>query len=163
MKVVGSVYGDWDKLDRILNNLKNNRRDYHAVIQDVGQDIADRIKELILTQGIQLEPLVAEYRRRKLAEGYGDDILVRTHDFVNSIQVVDIQPQGYDLDIFISVEDGMTQTGITMKELAEFLEYGTSKMTGREPFKKSWEEMKEDVKSEVSQRLKNIILEDLRK
>lgn len=163
MRVVGSVYGDWDKLDNILNSLKNNRREYHDVIRDVGQDIADRIKELILTQGIQLEPLVAEYRKRKLAEGYGDDILVRTQDFVNSIQVVDIQPKGHDLDIFISVEDGMTRTGITMMELAEFLEYGTSKMTGREPFKKSWDEMKEDVKSEIMQRLKDIILEDLRK
>lgn len=162
MKVVGSVYGDWDKLDSILKNLKNNRREYQDVIQDVGQDIADRIKELILTQGIHLEPLVAEYRAKKIAEGYGDDILVRSKDFVNSIQVVDIQPRGYELDIFISVEDGMTRTGISMKELSEFLEYGTSKMTGRAPFEKSWEEMKEDVKSEVQQRLKNIIVEDLR-
>ena len=163
IKVTGEIYGDWDRLDRILKSLQRNRREYHDVIMDVGEEIADRIKELISSGSLNLEPLVAEYRAQKLADGYGDTILVRTGDYVNSIQVVDIEPKGYDMDVFISVGDGMTRTGISMQELAEFLEYGTSKMTGREPFKKSWEEMKSDIIAEVEQRLTAIIKEDLRK
>lgn len=163
MKITGELYGDWDKLERKIKALQNNRREYHDVIMDVGESISDRIKSLISGGELDLEPLVAEYRARKTQDGYGDNILVRSGDFVNSIQVVDIQPKGYDLDVFVSVGDGMTRTGISMQELAEFLEYGTSKMTGREPFKKSWEEMKRDIISEVEQRLSQIIKEDLRR
>lgn len=163
MKVTGKLTGDWDRLDRVLKGLRDNRRAYHDVIMDVGDEISERIKQLISSGELNLEPLVAEYRAQKLKDGYGDTILVRSGDYVNSIQVVDIKPKGYDMDVFISVGDGMTRTGISMQELAEFLEYGTSNMTGREPFKKSWEEMKSDIVATVEQRLKDIIVEDLRK
>lgn len=162
MKVSGSISGDWDKFNQILKDLKNNRREYQDVIEDVGYKIADYIKELILNQSIHLEPLVEDYRKKKIAEGYGDRILVRTQDFVNSIDVVDIKVQGYDIEIFISVEDGMTETGISMRDLAHYLEYGTENMTAREPIKKSWEHMKSEVIDEVMSNLKNIIVEDIR-
>lgn len=162
MKVTGEIFGDWDKFERILKNLRDNRPSYQHVIRYMGEQITETIWDLIESQSIDLEPLVKEYEFRKIKEGYDERILIRSGDFINSIQVTDIRVSGYNIEVVIGVEDGITRTGITMKELAQYLEYGTEDMPGREPFKKSWEKMQDDVKEEVSNRLKSIILEDLK-
>lgn len=162
MRVSGELYGEWDRLDRILHNLRDNRSEYHLVVRTVSEKISESIKALIESQSISLEPLVAEYREQKKKDGYGDKILVRTGDFVRSIQVTDITVNGYDISVKVGIRGGRTRTNISMEELAGFLEYGTSKMKGREPIRKSWDKIKEDVKAEVMSILRQIILEDLK-
>ena len=162
MKVTGEVFGDWDKLEQTLKALQQNNRAYQNVIRQVADKITEAIWDLIESQSIELEPLVKEYEFRKIKEGYDERILIRTGDFINSIDVTDITIQGNDIRVFIGVRDGVTKTGISMQQLAEFLEYGTEDMPAREPFRKSWEEIRKDVKEEVSDRLKSIILEDIR-
>lgn len=162
MKVSGELYGEWDKLDRILKNLQNNRREYHDAVRIVGEKISEAIVQLIESQSLDMQPLVKEYAAKKRMEGTDPRILIRTKDFLNSIQVTDIQADGYDMMVQIGVVDGMTVTGIRMQELAYYLEYGTRNMPARAPFQKSWEKMREDVKDEILGRLKSIIQEDIR-
>lgn len=162
MKVSGEIYGDWDKFERILKNLRDNRESYQHVIRYIGEQITERIWDLIESQSLDMKALVQEYEFRKIKEGHDERILIRTGDFLNHIQITDIQVNGYDMMVHIGVEDGITKTGISMKDLAYYLEYGTKEMPAREPFKKSWDEMRNDVRSEVSERLKAIILEDIR-
>ena len=161
MRVHGEIFGDWDKFAQTLNALQDNTEAYKTVVRQMGAEIVERIWDLIESQSIDLEPLVEEYRRQKVFEGYDERILIRTGNFLNSINVTDIKVSGYDIEVKIGVDGGTTETGLSMHELASFLEYGTSKMQGREPFRKSWDAMKEDVKGEIMSQLKGIILEDL--
>ena len=157
----GEIFGDWDKLEQTLKALAKNNEAYKRVIRDISEKITEAIWDLIESQSIELEPLVKEYEFRKIKEGYDERILIRSGDFLNSIQVTDVRVRGYDIQVHIGVEDGMTQTGISMKDLAYFLENGTEDMPARQPFKKSWEEIRKDVKEEVGNRLKSVILEDM--
>ena len=161
IKVTGTVYGDWDKLNRILHNLSDSNNEHQDVVEDLGNEVADRIYQAISNQEIDLEPLVEEYRKRKQQAGYGNDILIRTSDYVNSIDVTDVQVQGHDIKVTIGIMDGTTETGLSMQELAYYLEYGTEDMVGRRPIEKSWEHIKEDIKAEAERRIREIIRSDL--
>jgi hypothetical protein len=156
------LFGDWDKFRHILVKLSQNHNQYDYVIKSMGEKIAERIYELVEDQSIHLEALTKEYLSRKTKEGYDERTLIRKGDFLLSIKVIDIQSNGDELTVFIGVEDGMTTTKISMRTLAEFLEYGTEKMVGRHPILRSWEEMKRDVSNEVASRLKAEIRSDLR-
>ena len=156
------LFGDWNKLKRVLHNLNNNHQQYEQVIISMGNKITERIWDLIESQSIFLEPLQEEYKKRKIAEGKDERTLIRSGDFLNSIQVIDIRSDGEELTVFIGVEDGITETGIPMRELAEYIEYGTVNQPARMPFQRSWEEMRNEVANEVMNQLKEKIEVTLR-
>lgn len=156
------LFGDWEKLKHVLRKLADNPHQYEHIVISMADKIVERIWDLIESQSIELEPLVEEYRQRKVAEGYDERILIRTGDFLNSIQVTDIQTNGDDITVLISVEDGRTETGISMKELAQYIEYGTSNQPARMPLHRTWEEIRHSVKKEVMERLKAEIGSELR-
>lgn len=163
MNVANSeLYGDWEELKRILHNLSDMDSTYEEIIIDMGHKIAEKVKELISTQSIYLEPLEAEYRQQKAMEGQDGRTLIRTGDFLDSIEVVDIQVSGDDVEVFISVKDGVTETGISMRELAQYIEYGTRNQPARLPFTRSWEAMKSEVMNETMNRLSSEIGDVLR-
>lgn len=151
------LYGDWDRFRHILVKLKHNHMQYDEVVLSMGRQISDRIRNLIVSGSLDLEPLVEDYRKTKSAEGYAGATLVRTQAFVNSIEIKDIKSDGESLTIFIGIAGGVTQTGISMNDLARFLEYGTENMIGRYPIRRSWEQMRKDVKEDVASRLVNSI------
>jgi hypothetical protein len=155
------LFGDWNKFNRTLNKLANNASQYQGVVQSMSDKIVENLWDIIESQSIYLEPLKEEYLRRKIAEGYDERILIRTGDFLNSLQVLDIQSDGDSMTVFIGVEDGETKTGISMRELSYYLEFGTEKMVGRHPMLRSWEVMKAEVEREVADKLKASIQEVL--
>jgi hypothetical protein len=160
--MANKLFGDWNKFQHVLYKLSENHDQYEGIIISIGEKITERIWDLIESQSIELEPLVEEYRQRKVREGYDERILIRTGDFLNSIAVTDIRGDGENLTVFIGVEDGVTETGISMKELAGYLEFGTEDMIARQPFFRSWEQIRKEVAREVSGRLKAEIGGDLR-
>jgi hypothetical protein len=148
------LYGDWDKALKIFNNMKGlSTSDMAYEIIDTGDEIAERIKEYIMNQELALLPLVESYRDRKVAEGYDPRILIRTGEFVDNIEVTDVDESDNTAMVFVSVKDGVGQTGINLKELAEYLEYGTSRMPARYPFTLSWEKMRTEIKRNVARRM----------
>lgn len=159
MRVTSSLTGDWDKAIRVLRELQRQGNEYKEEVRKIGEEVARKVKSLIESQALDLEQLDSDYLRKKTSEGDDTRILIRTSQFINSIQVTDIQASANGINVKISVMDGTTETGISMIELASFLEYGTSKMPARKPFEKSWEEMKEEVTNEARERLSAIIKE----
>jgi hypothetical protein len=155
------LFGDWDKLQHVLRKLSENGDQYQGIVYSMADKIVEKLWELIESQAIEMAPLKEEYLKRKIAEGYDERIAIRTGDYLNSLQVTDIQSDGESLTVFISVEDGVTQTEISMKDLANYLEYGTSNQPARYPMTRSWEAMKAEVQSEVASRLKGEIRSDL--
>lgn len=148
------LFGDWAKLKHTLRKLADNGGQYDQIVISMGHKIAEKIWDLIESQSIDLEPLKEDYLRQKVFDGFDERTLIKTGDFLNSIKVIDITSDGEDLTVFIGVEDGMTVTGISMNELAYYIEYGTVNQPARMPFARSWEAMKAEVSSEVSSRLK---------
>ena len=155
------LYGDWEKAKRILRNLENNTPEYHALAIEIGEYVAEKVREYIESQKLLLAPLDREYREGKIKAGGDPRILINTGDYVDSIKVTDIEIRGDEIDVFISVEDSVTRTGISMKTLAAYLEFGTSRMPARLPFTQSWLLMKEDVKRKANAELQAIIRRDL--
>lgn len=160
--MTSELYGDWDKFARILHNLKDNEPEYDEVIRSVGQKIAEKIRELIESQGIDMPALDDEYLADKVSEGYDSRILIRTHKFVDSIKLTYEEDRGDGIMVFIGVDGGTTDTGLSMQELADFIEFGTSRQPARMPFHKSWAMMEHEIMEEVSQRLLAIIEGDLK-
>lgn len=155
------LYGDWEKAKRILRNLSDNTEEYHAVAIAMGELVADKVREYIESQKLILAPLDREYREGKIKAGGDPRTLIYTGAYVDSIKVTDIDIRGDEIDVFISVEDSVTRTGISMKQLAAYLEYGTSRMPARLPFTQSWLLMKEEVRKRANEELKAIIRRDL--
>jgi HK97 gp10 family phage protein len=151
------LFGDWNKFRHVLEKLADNADQYQGIVQSMADKIVEKLWDIIEQQAIELEPLKEEYRQRKIAKGYDERILIKTGDFLNSLAVLDIQSDGDSMTVFIGVEDGETKTGISMRELAEYLEYGTENMIGRHPMQRSWEQMKSEVESEVASKLKSAI------
>lgn len=148
-----SLFGSWGKFQRMLTKLEENPEQYFRVIESMGEKITERLWDIIEGQEIYLEPLTKEYEFRKAKEGYDERTLIRTGDYLNSIKVIDITSSGDSLEVTIGVEDGTTETGISMKQLALYIEYGTADQPARMPFQRSWEVMKKDVEQEVSERI----------
>lgn len=156
------LYGDWGKLKNILHNLKDIDDEYESVIKEMGEKIAERVKSLIASQSIYLEPLEKEYLAQKQSEGRDERTLISSGEFLDSIKVIDIEIGDDSIDVFIGVEDGMTETWIPMKELAYYIEYGTENQPARMPFARSWEEMKAEITNEAMSKLKSRIGAKLR-
>lgn len=148
-----SLFGSWGKFQRMLTKLEDNPEQYFRVVESMGEKITERIWDIIEGQEIYLEPLTKEYEFRKAKEGYDERTLIRTGDYLNSIKVIDITSSGDSLEVTIGVEDGTTETGISMKQLALYIEYGTQDQPARMPFQRSWEVMKRDVEQEISERI----------
>lgn len=148
-----SLFGSWGKFQRMLTKLEDNPEQYFRVVESMGEKITERIWDIIEGQEIYLEPLTKEYEFRKAKEGYDERTLIRTGDYLNSIKVIDITSSGDSLEVTIGVEDGTTETGISMKQLALYIEYGTEDQPARMPFQRSWEVMKRDVEQEISERI----------
>lgn len=159
---MSKLFGDWNKFSRVLNNLSDNAEQYKAVGESMGYKIAERIWDIIESQQPDFAPLVEEYKQDKIRDGYDERIAIRTGDYLNSIKVTRIESDGDSLFVFVGVEGGQTETGLDMSELAEYLEYGTSKQPARFPITQSWEIMKNEITKEVSDRLKGIILGDIK-
>lgn len=151
---MSELYGDWDKALRMMNNLKGlETHELAYELIDVGDNIAERIKEYIEEQSLAMEPLVEEYKNRKVREGYDPRILIRTGEFIDAIKVTDVEETDKTALVVISVDGGQTETGIDMKELAQYLEYGTSDMPARYPITLSWEKMHGEIRKRVADRM----------
>lgn len=151
------LYGDWGKLKNILHNLKDIDDEYESVIKEMGEKIAERVKSLIASQSIYLESLDTEYLAQKKSEGRDSRTLISSGEFLDSIEVINIEVKDNGIEVFIGVGDGMTETWIPMKELAYYIEYGTENQPARMPFARSWEEMKAEITNEAIGRLKKEI------
>ena len=156
---MSKLTGDWGKVNVALKNVKDLKYSLEEDFEGIGEDIAERIREFIENQELDFAPLTQEYLAKKIKQGYDPRVLIRTGEYVESIKVTEVDSDRDSIHIFISVEDGATETNLSMKELAEFIEYGTKKQPARLPFTQSWERMKGQIKREVERK----IAEEVRK
>lgn len=155
------LYGDWEELKRRVRGLSDNNSSYKDAVRNVGDGIAEKIRSYIESQALDFAPLQEEYLAAKVSQGGDPRILIRSGAYAESIKTVRDEERAMDLFMFISIEGGTTETGISMQELAEYIEYGTSRQPARLPITQSWEQMKNDVQREIGSVIKGIIAGDI--
>lgn len=152
---MSELYGDWDKLFNALYNMQDMKGKLADAVVETAKTVEINIKSFIENQEIDLVPLTEEYLRRKVAQGYDPRILIKTNQYLESIAVTDIEISNRNITIFVGVIDGATSTGISLAELAYYIEYGTFRQPARLPFTKSWERMRADIQKEFIDRIKD--------
>lgn len=147
------LFGNWGQINVHLNNLKRAKIKEKPLL-GVGAILAEQIRRNIEEQRIDFVPLSPEYAARKAARGGDSRILIDTHQYVDSIVVKDLEVEGDTFRIVVGVADGEMDTGISLSELAYYIEYGTHKQPGRYPFTLTWEQMREKLKQEIVSQIK---------
>lgn len=151
---MSQLFGDWKKFRHVLTKLSENADQYQGLVISMSDKIVERLWDIIESQSIDMAPLNENYLTWKTNKGLDERTAIKTGDYLNSLSVLDIQSDGDSLTVQIGVEDSTREDGISMREVAYYLEYGTHDQPARMPLHKSWEEMKRDVMNEVNSRLK---------
>lgn len=129
------------------------------------EKLTRELKEAILGQKYDWYPLDPEYLRRKIRDGFDPRILIRTKQYVESMQVYgpEDSPHGviYRVDI---PKDDEHNSGLPFSELARIMEFG--RRDGKKPYARphwrpTWGIYVRDLPL-VTSRLKSEILTDFR-
>jgi len=91
-----------------------------------------QLRDAILGQKYNWYPLDAKYLRRKIRQGFDPRILIRTKEYVESLQVS--KPEESELGILYRVEvpDKEHNSGLPFQELARIMEFG--RRDGKKPY-----------------------------
>jgi len=91
-----------------------------------------QLRDAILGQKYNWYPLDPKYLRQKVKEGYDPRILVRTKQYVESLQTPDPEDTEFGVLYRIGVPDEEHNSGLPFKELARIMEYG--RRDGKKPY-----------------------------
>lgn len=97
------------------------------------EKLTRELRDTILGQRLNWYPLDPEYLRRKTRQGFDPRILVRTKEYVESIQVFGPEeaPNGVLFRVSVPDED-IHNSGLPFRELARIMEFG--RKDGKKPF-----------------------------
>ncbi len=97
--------------------------------KDIANKAGEYAKEVMNAQGFPGAdiPLSEEYEARKLAEGYGDKILIKKEHYINNIKSHKVD----DLTYTVGVLPGTIIDGVDYHLVALFHEYGTKTTPAR--------------------------------
>lgn len=114
-------------LRRIAKRLKHEIPNIH--VKRFAEITQKKLQEGIRKQTFKLAPLTKHYLRRKVREGYDRRILMRSSEYVDSIQIF---KQGRRIwGVGIPVRKKSHKKTLEMWKLAHYLEYGTKRMPAR--------------------------------
>lgn len=123
-----------------------------------------QLREAILGQQYNWYPLDPKYLRRKVREGFDPRILVRTKQYVESIQVFGPDEAEHGVLFRVGVPNDDHNSGLPFRQLARIMEYG--RRDGKKPYARPhwrpvWGIFVRDLPTVTSQ-FKSEILTDFR-
>lgn len=153
---MSELYGDWDKVEQFLDNLSNNyMKNIREVLErSVGKEIEIKLKDSVRKQLLTLEPLSPSYLQRKKAKGLDPRTLIATGEYINNLQVIELEETEDTLTLFIGATDEMHYSGLTFAELSVIIEYGTDTQPPRPHVALTWEKIQREVESKVQRLIK---------
>lgn len=124
---VGLFYGDWMKIRASLKKLDSDEAIGKAAkqMESLGRVITRKLKAHIRKQDLDWAPLSSASIQKK---GF-DKIYVKRGDYLRSI-TYDVTVENGEVELNVYPE-GDHYSGLSMQELADYLEYGTAKMRAR--------------------------------
>jgi len=100
-----------------------------GLTQEMAEEFADDLKEILQRQLISWVPLKAGYAKRKRMLGLDPRILIATARYVKSIQAT--QQRDGTWIVAVPKEPLSARSKYTLRDLAKWLEYGTRTMPAR--------------------------------
>lgn len=140
--------GQWDKLRRVFDNLKSGRFIKEDELERFGNSIEQRLRNHIMAQDLGWVPLKDATVRKK---GHAT-IYIENRDYLKSIKVR-VSKKGMLSRTIMVRPEGNHPSGMSMSEIANVLEYGTSKIRARPLWRPTFKE----VQAEFSNFAKNLI------
>lgn len=163
---------------RKTRTVNKYRPDLVRVFEEAASETADRflkmeaerltreMRDVILGQKYNWYPLDPEYLRRKTRQGFDPRILVRTKEYVESIQVFGPEdvPNGVLFRVGVPNDDEHN-SGLPFRELARIMEFG--RKDGKKPYSRphwrpTWGIFVRDLPT-VTSRFRTAILKDFRR
>ena len=119
----------------------------------IAEKIADLTKTAIKEQRWKnkWKPLNSQYKAWKIKKGLDPRILIAYGYYLNSIKVY---KSGKDWVVGVDPFQIHPKTGIRMKKLARYLEYGTSKMPARPHWRPAFEYIRKHINRYIKEYLK---------
>jgi len=129
------------------------------------EQLTRELRDAILGQKYNWYPLSPEYLRRKVAQGFDPRILIRTKEYVESLQVSEQEETEFGLLFRVEVPDEEHNSGLPFRELARIMEFG--RRDGKKPYARphwrpTWGIFIRDLPTVTSQ-LRTEILVDFRR
>lgn len=145
------LYGDWDKVEKFLNDLNDNyiNNIREALERSIGKEIEVKLKENVKNQLLKLEPLSQNYLDRKVHKGLDYRVLISTGDYINNLQVEELEETEDTLTLFIGATDDKHYSGLTFAELSVIIEYGTDTQPPRPHIRLTWEKIQREIEGKV--------------
>lgn len=128
------------------------------------ETLTRQLRDAILGQKYNWYPLDPKYLRRKVRQGFDPRILVRTKQYVESLQVSDPEQIENGILYRVEVPDEDHNSGLPFRELARIMEFG--RRDGKKPYARphwrpTWGIFVRDLPTVTSQ-FKSEILTDFR-
>jgi hypothetical protein len=124
---VGLFYGDWMKIQASLKKIDSDRvvEKSEKQMGAIGRELTRKLKSHIRNQDLDWAPLSSASIKKK---GF-DQIYVDRGDYLRSITYdVTVENGTIKLNVY---PEGDHYSGLSMQELADYLEYGTAKIRAR--------------------------------
>lgn len=135
-----TVSGDWDRLNRTLQNLSQMGAMFKGQITEDGDFVLEKLKGHIASQDLGWTPLSPHTVALK---GGDTTIYVETGALMGGMQAKRISWGGADVAVLIGIEPGAGHpSGYSMADIMGWMEYGTSKQPPRPLIRPTYEEVK---------------------
>lgn len=117
-------------LVRLFNDSAKETASQYLKIE--AEKLTRELRFAILGQKYQWYPLDPTYLRRKVREGFDPRILIRTKQYVESMQVFGPEESEHGVLYRVGVPDEEHNSGLPFRELARIMEYG--RRDGKKPY-----------------------------
>lgn len=121
--------------------------------------LAGRLRQVILAQELDWEPLSERWLKYKIKKGWDTRILRATGAYVNSIQPRKVSKHVYK----VAPSNRKTKSGATLHQIGSYLEYGTvnadgsMRMPARPHWRPVWEEFLREQGEIVAEMKKHFV------
>lgn len=149
-----TLKGDWKKLKRDLNRLsKKLVPAFRAAVNESGELVLETLKGHIQAQDLNWAPLAEHTVELK---GGDTTILVETGFLLESgFEMRKLSANG--LTIYVGASSVTHPSGVPVKDLLIWIEYGTDKMPARPLMRPTMDEMKEEIPKIFDECLRDLL------
>lgn len=134
------LYGDWGRVRVWLNKIKflSGAGDYSEDLLALGEVIVQRLRQHIQAQDLGWLPLSPYTEARK---GFSD-VYLETGEFIASLKAKVVRHGRLSMELMVSPEGKHLPSGLDMAVLAQYLEYGTSRVVARPLWRPVFQEVR---------------------
>jgi HK97 gp10 family phage protein len=162
MTISVELTGEWGSVQKMFQRLPETLKlATEAQAKASALLYLQQLKDAISNQTLSLVPLSEDYFNRKMSEGLDSRTLIATGEYLNKLRMKEVTGSNNEVLFFVGAfeEDQHEASGLSMAQLATYLEHGTSRMPARPHFEPVFKRMKDSIIKQITDAIKNKMLE----